>query len=138
MQTIWLSFQSIAYLSINEATSLALAELTALIRLCHLVNDKDITQMESAMLIIISPFFDRHHIIYVEGIAVGSLLFKKQTKSALPSEAKEGLETHDSTYSDALAVDEDRLRLPNAASLLRKASSKKRCQMPISVLNNDL
>jgi hypothetical protein len=67
--------------------------------------------------------FDEHRIIYAEGIAAESLLFIQRTKSGLPSEAKEGLETQDSTYSDALEVDEERLLLPNAVSLLRKASS---------------
>lgn len=95
----------------------------SLIRVQHLVNGKDVTRMEAGYVDYYKLLFDGRHIIYSKSIDAEGLLFDQNAKLALPTEAQERVETHENAYSHALEVDPERLRLPNAVSLLQQASN---------------
>ena len=70
--------------------------------------------------------FDRHHIIYAEGIAAESMLVDPRTRPALPAELLEKLAAilpqHGGRDLKGLDVQKALLDRPDAIDLLRRAS----------------
>jgi hypothetical protein len=72
--------------------------------------------------------FDSHQIIYAEGIAAETLLLDPRTKPALPVELAEKLSgmlhAHGQKAHLAYEVQESLLDRPDAAEILRRASTR--------------
>jgi len=71
--------------------------------------------------------FDRHHIIYAEGIAAESMLVDPRTKPALPEGLLEKLSPllkHSDREGHGLDVAKALLDRPDAIALLKRASTR--------------
>lgn len=98
-----------------------------LIKACHLVNDDTIVKSEGGFVDYFQLLFDQHQIIYAEGIAAESLLVDNRTRAALPDDLahdlSEALKKHAISGHLDLEVQERLLNLPDAAAVLRRAST---------------
>ncbi|MBB96249.1 MAG: hypothetical protein CML68_16860 [Rhodobacteraceae bacterium] len=94
----------------------------------HLVNDESIYVRTGGYVDYYQILFDRHHIIYAEGIAAESTLVNPRTRPALPSELVERLQTllprNDDRADHGLDVQKSLLDRPDAIELLRRASTR--------------
>ena len=98
-----------------------------LVKVRHLINGSSVKRLEGGFVDYFQLLFDRHQIIYAEGIAAESLLVDPRTRAALPQEVDEAL-------AKALPGREDRHHLEyevsenllssDAAERLRRASAR--------------
>ena len=97
-----------------------------LVKARHLVNGDTVQVREGGFVEYFQILFDRHHIIYAEGIAAESMLVDPRTRPALPPELVERLGTllpgHDRPDRHGLDVQKALLDRPDAIDLLRRAS----------------
>ncbi len=98
-----------------------------LVKARHLVNGDTIQRHIGGFVDYFQLLFDRHVIVYAEGIAAESMLIDTVTKPSVPPEVTKRLQDT-SALSPApirgLDVTEDLLNRPDAAELLRRASSR--------------
>ena len=99
-----------------------------LVKARHLVNGDSVRQAEGGHVDYFQLLFDSHQIIYAEGIAAESMLIDTRTKPVLPDDLAEAMGDVIPGHSDlphaGLDVSENLLDRPDAAELLRKASTR--------------
>ncbi|MEO0369949.1 MAG: Hint domain-containing protein [Pseudomonadota bacterium] len=99
-----------------------------LVRARHLVNGDTVQRQMGGFVEYYQLLFDRHHIIFAEGISAETFLVDARTRDALPREMKEALSKtlpeHQSRRHLDYEVNEALLDHPDAAELLRRASSR--------------
>lgn len=99
-----------------------------LVRARHLVNGDTVLRQEGGFVDYFQLLFDAHQIIYAEGIAAESLLIDPRTRSALPDEVTgplaRSLPDHEARPHLDFEVSETLLRHPDAARLLKRASTR--------------
>lgn len=99
-----------------------------LIKARHLVNGDTVRVLDGGFVDYFQLLFDSHQIIYAEGIAAESMLIDTRTKPVLPDELAEAMGDVIPGHSDlphaGLDVDQSLLNRPDAAELLRKASTR--------------
>lgn len=97
-----------------------------LVKARHLVNDDTVFEQTGGFVDYFQLLFDRHHIIYAEGIAAESLRIDPRTKQVLPPEIlgrmSNLLPSHARRRMHALDVQRALLDRPDAIELLRRAS----------------
>ncbi len=91
-----------------------------LVRARDLVNGHSVVVQDGGFVDYFQILFERHHIIYAEGIAAESLMLDPLTGPALPNDLLAQI-THE-TANHGLELDESYLNHPNAVELLRQAS----------------
>ncbi len=97
-----------------------------LVKARHLINDDTVRVREGGFLEYFQILFDRHHIIYAEGIAAESTLIDSRTRPLLPPELIDRLGALLPEHGRAehgLDVQRAILERPDAIDLLRQASS---------------
>lgn len=98
-----------------------------LVKARHLVNGYTVTLMDGGFVDYFQLLFDSHQIIYAEGIAAETMLIDTRTKPVLPEDLATALGEVIPGHSDlphaGLDVNETLLNRPDAAELLRKAST---------------
>lgn len=98
-----------------------------LVKARHLVNGETITLQDGGFVDYFQLLFDRHHIVYAEGIAAESMLIDTMTKPAVPSEVASRLNDTPhglGTGLRGLDVHQDLLKRPDAIDILRRASKR--------------
>ncbi|HKK86632.1 MAG TPA: Hint domain-containing protein [Roseovarius sp.] len=99
-----------------------------LVRARHLVNGDTVVQEDGGFVDYFQLLFDTHQIIYAEGIAAETLLVDPRTRPALPAELAEKLSKalpgHDNRVRTDYEVTEALLNHPDAAELLKRASTR--------------
>lgn len=97
-----------------------------LVKARHLVNGDTVYEQNGGFVDYFQLLFDRHHIIYAEGIAAESLRIDPRTKQVLPPELlgrmSNLLPAHARRRMHALDVQRALLDRPDAIELLRRAS----------------
>lgn len=97
-----------------------------LVKARHLVNGDTVQRREGGFVEYFQILFDRHHIIYAEGIAAESMLVDPRTRPALPQDLLDRLGSilpgHDRGDRHGLDVQKALLDRPDAIELLRRAS----------------
>jgi hypothetical protein len=90
------------------------------------MNGTSIQRMSGGFVDYYQMLFDRHQIIYAEGIAAESMLMDSRTRAVLPAEMGEKLSGllpgHRRSDHRDLEVQEALLSRPDVADLLRKSS----------------
>lgn len=89
----------------------------------HLVNGDSVFVQEGGFVEYFQILFDRHHILYAEGIAAESMLADPRTKPALPGELLERMGGAQRDGAHGLEVHESLLDRPDAVAALRRAST---------------
>lgn len=99
-----------------------------LVKARHIVNDDTVFVQDGGFVDYFQILFDRHYIIYAEGIAAESMLIDPRTRDALPPELLEKISAilpdHASYEEHGLDVQKTLLDRPDAIELLRRASSR--------------
>jgi len=99
-----------------------------LVRARYLVNGDSVVQQDGGFIDYFQLLFDHHQIIYAEGIAAETLLVDTRTRAALPKDLREALADLLSGHGDRahkdLEVSEALLNHPDAASILKRASTR--------------
>ncbi|MGJ8545130.1 MAG: Hint domain-containing protein [Sulfitobacter sp.] len=99
-----------------------------LIKAKHLVNNSTIFAQEGGFVDYFQLLFESHQIIFAEGIAAETMLVDPRTKPVLPEDLSAALGDvlagHAKQPHAGLDVDQGLLSRPDAAELLRKASSR--------------
>lgn len=95
-----------------------------LVKARHLVNGDSVTVQDGGFVDYFELLFDTHQIIYAEGIAAESMLIDTRTKPVLPAEVSATLTDHTDAGLSGLDVTETLLDRPDAAELLRRASTR--------------
>ena len=99
-----------------------------LVRARHLVNGDTVVQQDGGFVDYFQLLFDRHQIIYAEGIAAETLLVDTRTRAALPADLRDALADlltdHGNRAHKDLEVSKALLNHPDAASLLKRASTR--------------
>ncbi len=99
-----------------------------LVKARHLVNNDTVRVLDGGFVDYFQLLFDSHQIIYAEGIAAESMLIDTRTKPVLPDELAEAMGDVIPGHSDlphaGLDVEKGLLNRPDAAELLRKASTR--------------
>lgn len=97
-----------------------------LVKARHLINGDSVQVQDGGFVDYFQLLFDRHHIIYAEGIAAESMLLDPRTKPALPDELLRKisplLDKHGKRDDHGLDVGKALLDRPDAIDLLRRAS----------------
>ncbi len=97
-----------------------------LVRARHLVNGTTVYRQPGGFVDYFQILFDRHQIIFAEGIAAETLLLNPRTRPVLPEGLAEKLAgtlaKPDAIGLDDFEIKESLLDMPNAADLLRRAS----------------
>ncbi len=94
-----------------------------LVKARHLVNGTSVTVDQGGFVDYFQLLFDRHQIIYAEGIAAESMLVDDRTVALLPPALKRsGAQALHRDEMTRLEIDEGLLDHPDAAELLRRAS----------------
>lgn len=100
-----------------------------LVKARHLVNGDTVFVQEGGFVDYFQLLFDRHHIIYAEGIAAESMLLDPRTRPALPEELLEEvrplLDQHGRGDGHGVDVSKRLLDRPDAIALLKKASTNR-------------
>jgi len=94
-----------------------------LIKARLLVNDTTVTRAEGGFVDYFQILFDKHEIIYAEGIASESLMVDITTRPAIPSSVQGQLPEDTPGDHGARELDEADLVKQNAVDLLRRAST---------------
>ncbi len=95
-----------------------------LVKARHLVNGDTVVIQDGGFVDYFQLLFDNHQIIYAEGISAESMLVDTRTEKAVPPEIAAQLKQSEATVPPrALDVQEQLLKRPDAADLLRRASS---------------
>ena len=101
------------------------AELSVKVR--YLLNDDTVFTQAGGYVDYFQLLFDSHEIIYAEGIAAESMLTDTRTKPVLPAHISkdmgEVIPGHSNRPHTGLDVQESLLDRPDAAAILRRASS---------------
>ncbi|KIN61384.1 Hint 2 domain containing protein [Sulfitobacter noctilucae] len=112
----------------QRSDELGAGQSEILVKARHLVNGYTVTVMDGGFVDYFQLLFDSHQIIYAEGIAAETMLIDTRTKSVLPADLSAAMGDVIPGHSDlphaGLDVNEALLRRPDAAELLRKASSR--------------
>lgn len=99
-----------------------------LVKARHLVNGTTVIRQEGGFVDYFQLLFDKHHIIYAEGIATESLLVDTRSRQALPEELKDkvqnSLSPHETSRHRDLEVNETLINMQDAAAKLRAASQR--------------
>jgi len=99
-----------------------------LVKARHLVNGYTVTVQDGGFVDYFQLLFDSHQIIYAEGIAAESMLIDTRTKPVLPDDVSlalgEVIPGHSDLPHAGLDVNQNLLNRPDAAELLRKASTR--------------
>ncbi len=99
-----------------------------LVRARHLVNGDTVVRQNGGFVDYFQLLFDRHHIIFAEGISAETFLVDTRTRDALPRELKESraqaLIGHEDRRHLDYEVNESLLDHPDAAGLLKRASAR--------------
>lgn len=99
-----------------------------LVKARHLVNGQSVTCMDGGFVDYVQLLFDSHQIIFAEGIAAETMLIDMRTKSMLPEDLSVEMGTVIPGHTDqphaGLDVNEALLNRPDAADMLRKASTR--------------
>ncbi|APX11740.1 Hint domain-containing protein [Tateyamaria omphalii] len=95
-----------------------------LVKARHLVNGDSVTVQDGGFVDYFELLFDTHQIIYAEGIAAESMLIDTRTKPALPDDVSARLTAHMASGLSGLDVTENLLDRPDAAEILRRASTR--------------
>ncbi len=99
-----------------------------LVKARHLVNGDTVVVQDGGFVDYFQLLFDSHQIIYAEGIAAESMLIDRRTRSVLPDDLALALGDVIPGHSDlphaGLDVNENLLKRPDAAEMLRKASTR--------------
>ncbi|MEO0751231.1 MAG: Hint domain-containing protein [Pseudomonadota bacterium] len=99
-----------------------------LVRARHLVNGDTVVRQMGGFVDYFQLLFDRHHIIFAEGISAETFLVDTRTRDALPQELKEALAQtlpgHENRRHMSYEVNEALLDHPDAAKILKRASSQ--------------
>ncbi|MFU8864892.1 MAG: Hint domain-containing protein [Rhodobacterales bacterium] len=110
----------------QRADILGAGRSEVLVRARLLVNGSTVYRQPGGFVDYYQILFDRHQIIYAEGIAAETLLLDPRTKPVLPDELAEKLaETLGNRHAvglDVFEIDAQLLDVPNVADLLRRAS----------------
>ncbi|MGR3374408.1 Hint domain-containing protein [Pseudooceanicola sp.] len=108
----------------EDALGVGRSEL--LVKVRHLLNGETITRLDGGFVEYYQLLFDRHQIIYAEGIAAETLLVDTRTRAALPPEIDAKLAAVLPTHAKAAHLDfevqENVLNRPDVARVLRAAS----------------
>lgn len=95
-----------------------------LVKARHLVNGDTVVVQDGGYVDYFQLLFDSHQIIYAEGISAESMLIDTRTEKAVPPEVAARLKQTEATIPPrALDVQEQLLKRPDAAEILRRASS---------------
>ncbi|MFP4327680.1 MAG: Hint domain-containing protein [Paracoccaceae bacterium] len=98
-----------------------------LIRARHLVNGRSVYRQPGGFVEYFQLLFDTHQIIFAEGIAAESLLIDSRTEPVLPEDLRRAMSNLLPGHARAphldFEVQEALLRHPDAAALLRRAST---------------
>ncbi|MDU8929061.1 Hint domain-containing protein [Alisedimentitalea sp. MJ-SS2] len=99
-----------------------------LVKARHLANGNTIYARQGGFVDFFQLLFDRHQIIFAEGIAAETLLADQRTHAALPRELVQSLRIDDRNHSDLSHLEFDVSSQlpdrPDAAELLRRASTR--------------
>lgn len=95
-----------------------------LVKARHLVNSDSVTVQDGGFVDYFELLFDTHQIIYAEGIAAESMLIDTRTKPVVPDEISARLTEGTDAGLSGLDVTETLLDRPDAAELLRRASTR--------------
>jgi hypothetical protein len=100
-----------------------------LVKARHLVNGDTVIRQDGGFVDYFQLLFDAHQIIYAEGIAAESTLVDTRTRPTVPEEVTarltgNGTAGHANSGLSGLDVQENLLNRPDAAELLRKASTR--------------
>ncbi|MBD3663542.1 Hint domain-containing protein [Sulfitobacter aestuariivivens] len=99
-----------------------------LVKARHLINGDTVSVQDGGFVDYFQLLFDSHQIIYAEGIAAESMLIDTRTKAVLPDDLAavmgEVIPGHTDLPHAGLDVHEQLLDRPDAADLLRKASTR--------------
>ncbi|OIQ44069.1 MAG: hypothetical protein BM558_09250 [Roseobacter sp. MedPE-SW] len=97
-----------------------------LVRARDLVNGSGVVVQDGGFVDYFQLLFDRHHIVYAEGIAAESLFLDSMTQPALPDEIlariSPTLETGQRRDAHGIEVQKSLLDRPDAVNLLKRAS----------------
>lgn len=100
-----------------------------LVKARHLLNGETVYVQDGGFVDYFQILFDRHHIIYAEGIAAESMLLDARTTPALPNELIEKisplLKQHGTRDEHGLDVAKALLDRPDAIDLLKRASTSR-------------
>ncbi|MEO0401840.1 MAG: Hint domain-containing protein [Pseudomonadota bacterium] len=95
-----------------------------LVKARHLVNGDSVTIQDGGFVDYFELLFDTHQIIYAEGIAAETLLIDTRTAPVVPDEVTARLTAHTDAGLSGLDVTETLLDRPDAAEILRRASTR--------------
>lgn len=96
-----------------------------LVKARHLVNGDSVTVQYGGFVDYHQILFDRHHIIYAEGIAAESTLISPHTRPALPDALfAEDAITHATSLARGFDVSQSLLSHPDTLARLRRASTR--------------
>lgn len=99
-----------------------------LVKARHLVNGYTVTVQDGGFVDYFQLLFDSHQIVYAEGIAAETMLIDPRTKPVLPAALSDAMGDIIPGHSDlphaGLDVNEALLKRPDAAEILRKASTR--------------
>lgn len=111
----------------QRSDELGVGRSEVMVRARHMINGTTITRMDGGFVDYYQLLFDRHQIIYAEGIAAETLLLDDRTEPALPQEMAQQLvarkKAHASSDHEALEISEGASATPDLAAVLRKAST---------------
>ncbi len=95
-----------------------------LVKARHLVNGDTVVVQDGGFVDYFELLFDTHQIIYAEGIAAESMLIDTRTKPVVPDEVRAAIAPHNQARIAGLDVTESLLDRPDAAEILRRASTR--------------
>ncbi|WP_417727958.1 Hint domain-containing protein [Roseovarius sp.] len=112
----------------QRSDALGAGRAEVLVRARHLVNGDTVRRESGGFVDYVQLLFDRHQIIYAEGIAAETLLVDPRTSAALPADLKEALSQQISGHSVSshvqFEVGQALLNHPHAADILKRASTR--------------